>query len=103
MKSLIILLTALCFFLSCQKDDPQLPCEANNFGSQCFENRTDAPIDVYVDGNFKFTLPAGAEECVLQLSAGLHQVQAEQPSTGKEWGGSFDVIRCSMRTSVFRS
>lgn len=101
MKKVMILL-ALCSILSCQKEDTQLPCEANNFGSQCFENRTNAPIDVYVDGNFRFTLPAGAEECALQLSVGLHQVQAEQSSTGKEWGGSFDVIRCNMRTSVFR-
>lgn len=99
---LIILLTALCFLLSCQKEDVQLPCEVNNFGGHCFENITSASVAVYVDGNFKFNLPAGAKECVPQLSVGLHQVRAEQPSTGKEWGGQFDVVQCGLKDSVFR-
>ena len=102
MKSVTILLTALCFFLSCQKDDTQLPCQANNFGGHCFENITSDPIAVYVDGSFRFNLAAGAKECVPQLSPGLHQVRAEQASTGKEWEGQFDVVQCGLRDSVFQ-
>ena len=102
MKKMIFVLPALCFFLSCQKEDTQLPCQENNFGGHCFENITIDPIAVYVDGNFKFNLPAGAKECVPQLSVGLHQVRAEQASSGKEWEGSFDVVQCGLKDTVFR-
>lgn len=88
---------------SCQKEDPApLDCQINNFGSRCFENAAGAPMDVFVDGAFKFTLPPGGNQCIAQLSVGVHQYRAEQASTGKLWEGSFDVIQCAVRTVVFR-
>ena len=88
---------------SCQKEDPeQMECQINNFGSRCFENVADEPMDVFVDGSFKFTLSPGGNQCIAQLSVGVHQYRAEQASTGKLWEGSFDVIQCAVRTVVFR-
>lgn len=88
---------------SCQKESPeQMECQINNFGSRCFENVTGAPMDVFIDGTFKFTLPPGGNQCIAQLSVGIHQYRAEQASTGKLWEGSFDVVQCSVRTVVFR-
>ena len=101
-KKMIFVLPALCFFLSCQKEDTQLPCQANKFGGHCFENITGDPISVYVDGSFRFNLAAGAKECVPQLSPGLHQVRGEQAATSKEWEGSFDVVQCGLKDTVFR-
>lgn len=96
--ALLLALTA-----SCQKDAPErMACEANNFGSRCFENLTAAPMDVYVDGSLRFSLPPAGSQCIAQVSVGIHQYRAEQPSTGLLWEGSFDVVQCSVRTIAFR-
>ncbi len=103
MRIIIFTMALILSLLSCQKESPDpMACEVNNFGSRCFENVTGSAMDVFIDGTFKFTLPAGGNQCVAQLSVGLHQYSAEQASTGKLWEGNFDVVQCSVRTLVFR-
>lgn len=43
-------------FFSCRNDD--------DFGDQCFDNRTNEPIDLYIDGNYEFTIDEDNQDCL---------------------------------------
>jgi hypothetical protein len=52
--SLLFFVIVLFFLSSCGKET----------GDQCFDNRTDEPIDLYIDGIFEFTIDEDSEDCL---------------------------------------
>ena len=52
--SLLFFVIVLFFLSSCGKETDD----------QCFDNRTDEPIDLYIDGIFEFTIDEDSEDCL---------------------------------------
>jgi len=51
---LLFFVIVLFFLSSCGKDS----------GDQCFDNRTNEPIELYIDGVYEFTLDENSEDCL---------------------------------------
>lgn len=52
--SFLFFVIVLLFFSSCREES----------GDQCFDNRTDEPIDLYIDGFFEVTIDEDSEDCL---------------------------------------
>lgn len=57
-KLLFITLVALTFF-ACKKEDPELPCETENFGALEVTNTQSEAYDFYIAGTFQRKIEAG--------------------------------------------
>lgn len=71
--TLSILFTVLILTTSCGDDD--------DFGDQCFDNRTDEPIDLFIDGFFERTIDEDDQDCIF-LGDGCFDWYVEGVVTG---------------------
>ena len=78
--SLLVFVIVLLFLSSCGKDS----------GDQCFDNRTDEPIDIYIDGLFEFTLDEDSEDCLF-FGDGCFDWYVEGVLSGDYLEGTFCV------------
>lgn len=78
---LLILVVAAFIMTSCGDDD---------FGDQCFDNRTNEPIDIYIDGFLEITIDEGNEDCLF-LGDGCFDWYAEGVLSGNFSEGTFCV------------
>ena len=53
----------------------------NNSGDQCFDNCTNEPIDLYIDGFYEITIDEGDENCIF-LGEGCWDWYAEGVISG---------------------
>jgi len=65
----------LFFFLSITS------CRTDEQGDQCFDNRTDEPIDLYINGFFELTINEGDASCIF-LGPGCWDWYAEGVVSG---------------------
>ncbi len=59
-------------------------------GDQCFDNRTDEPIDIYIDGFYEFTIDEDAEDCLF-FGDGCYDWYAEGVLSGYYLEGTFCI------------
>lgn len=78
--SLLIFVIVLIFLSSCGKDSED----------QCFDNRTDEPIDIYIDGIYDFTIDEDSEDCLF-FGEGCYDWYAEGVLSGYYLEGTFCV------------
>ncbi|MFK8005631.1 MAG: hypothetical protein AB8H03_04640 [Saprospiraceae bacterium] len=78
--SLLFFVIVLFFLSSCRKES----------GDQCFDNRTDEPIDLYIDGFYEFTLDEDSEDCLF-FGDGCYDWYAEGVLSGYYLEGTFCV------------
>jgi hypothetical protein len=77
----VIFFVIILFFLSsCGKET----------GDQCFDNRTDEPIDLYIDGIFEFTIDEDSEDCLF-FGDGCFDWYVEGVLSGDYLEGTFCV------------
>jgi len=56
-------------------------CRNNDVGDQCFENRVDEPIDLFIDGFYELTIEEGDNACIF-LGSGCWDWYAEGVLSG---------------------
>lgn len=78
--SILFFVFVLLFLSSCGKDS----------SDQCFDNRTDEPIDIYIDGFYEFTLDEDSEDCLF-FGDGCFDWFAEGVLSGDFLEGTFCV------------
>lgn len=69
------------FLSNCDKDDSV---------DQCFDNRTDEPIDIYIDGVYDFTIDEDTQDCLF-FGDGCFDWYAEGVLSGYYLEGTFCV------------
>lgn len=79
--SLLFFLTVAVFLSSCRRDDP---------ADQCFDNRTDEPIDIYINGFYDFTIDEDTEDCLF-FGDGCYDWYAEGVLSGYYLEGTFCI------------
>ena len=77
---LLFFVIVLFFLSSCGKET----------GDQCFDNRTDEPIDIYIDGFYDFTIDEETEDCSF-FGDGCFDWYAEGVLSGYYLEGTFCV------------
>lgn len=78
--SFLIFVVACLFMFSCRQES----------GDQCFDNRTDEPIDIYIDGFYEITIDEDSEDCLF-FGDGCFDWYAEGVLTGYYLEGTFCV------------
>lgn len=96
MKHLPAIIIIAATIAGCKKDKE--PCEENNYGSLCFENRTGNPIQIRMDGAVLFTVAPYQTECEEQTPAGSHDIQAIDGSL--MWDFSAIAEACSTKNQI---
>ncbi len=79
--SLLFFVIVLVLFSSCREEESV---------DQCFDNRTDEPIDIYIDGFYDFTLDEDSEDCLF-FGDGCYDWYAEGVLSGYYLEGTFCV------------
>lgn len=78
--SFLLFLVVIIFLSSCRGES----------GDQCFDNRTDEPIDIYIDGFYEFTIDEDTEDCLF-FGDGCFDWYAEGVLSGAFLEGTFCV------------
>ena len=76
----LLFVVVLFFLSSCGKES----------GDQCFDNRTDEPIDLYIDGFFEFAIDEDSEDCLF-FGDGCYDWYVEGVLSGYYLEGTFCV------------
>lgn len=98
MRKFLPLFAAICVFtaLSCEKEDPRLPCEINNVGGLCVQNLYTDRVTLSINGTDFGIIPTGNTQCQ-NLSPGNYLVEAVEtdailfPDT---WQFTISVVQC---------
>jgi len=95
-KLLFTTLVALTFF-ACKKEDPELPCEIENFGALEVTNTQSEAYDFYIAGVFQRKIKAGEVVAFAKVPAFNFAWEARESS----WiisqdirQGSVEVLQC---------
>ncbi|MFK7771584.1 MAG: hypothetical protein AB8F94_05570 [Saprospiraceae bacterium] len=76
----LIFVFVLIFLSSCREES----------GDQCFDNRTDEPVDLYIDGFFEFTIDEDSDDCLF-FGDGCYDWYVEGVLSGYYLEGTFCV------------
>lgn len=76
---------------SCGDDDSS--------GDQCFDNRTDEPIDLYIDGFYEFTIDEDNQDCIF-LGDGCFDWYVEGVLSGDFSEGTICLSPGSFATTI---
>lgn len=98
MKTITAILFTAIFFAGCEKEDntpPQQPepCETQHTGKLCFTNKIAAPLELRLDGNFKFTVDPDETQCLEQQPVGSFYYWATD-NIGY-YSGNVIVLQCN--------
>ena len=81
----------LLFLLTTSCDD--------DFGTQCFDNKTREPVDIYIDGFYELTIERRDETCIF-LGEGCFDWYVEGVDTGNFLEGTICLGPDSFETTI---
>jgi len=74
-------------------------CGGDDVGDQCFDNQTNEPIDIYIDGFFEITIDEGNEDCLF-LGDGCFDWLAEGVLSGDYLEGTICLSDGSFASTI---